>query len=140
MHTLVTIPLVNRYGTRLFVMCVCTPVQPAHPAPPDEKRLRYWQTKKISLLHTPRCEKGGISCIISNALTNTGRNPCINHATASSQITESSYKRVKSTIPAASVSLIGASKEVCRYPRLCSPAPEVSRKMVTIFFRIENCI
>ncbi len=40
--------------------------------------------KKISLLHTPRCEKGGNSYVSQNALTKTSRNPCINHATASS--------------------------------------------------------
>lgn len=40
--------------------------------------------KKISPLHTPRCEKGGISYVSHNALTKMGRNPCINHATASS--------------------------------------------------------
>lgn len=34
--------------------------------------------------HTPRCEKRSNSYVISNALTKTGINPCINHATASS--------------------------------------------------------
>ena len=45
-----------------------------------------------------------------------------------------------SRIPAARVSLMGASVEFRRYPRLWSPGPEVSRKTLTRSLRIWNWI
>lgn len=46
MHTLVTMPLVNRYGTRLFVMCVFKPVHAAPTAPQNERHLCDGRAKK----------------------------------------------------------------------------------------------
>ena len=45
MHTLITKSFVNRYGTRLFVMCVCKSVLSAHPTPPNERCPRCQQAK-----------------------------------------------------------------------------------------------
>ena len=47
-------------------------------------RFSAYHSVSHCILHTPQYEKGGIFYVTSNALTKTGRNPCINHATASS--------------------------------------------------------
>ena len=46
----------------------------------------------------------------------------------------------KSAIAAASVSLMGASVALRRYPRLCRPSPEVSSMTSTTFLRMANRI
>ena len=55
-----------------------------------DKAFRYvrMQVRTVCtpLVHTPRCENGGNSYVFKNTLTKTGRNPCINHATATSKI------------------------------------------------------
>lgn len=46
LHTPITKCFVNRYGTRLFVMCVCKPLQSAHPIPPRKRKPRCRKAKK----------------------------------------------------------------------------------------------
>ena len=57
-----------------------------------------------------------------------------------SYIVLSEYGLERATIPAASVSLSGASFEFWRYPRLCSPSPEVSIVRTASSFIMENLI
>ena len=59
MHTLITKSFVNRYGTRLFVMCVCKSVLSAHPTSPNERCPRCQQAKNKPSAH-PSCTPLGV--------------------------------------------------------------------------------
>ena len=83
LHTLITISSINRYGIGRFVMGVCKTWRiRTLTKPPQHGRLDCGQNLMPSAYLS--VQERLVFRYSSNALTKTGRNPCINHATASS--------------------------------------------------------
>ena len=84
LHTLVTIPLANRYGTRLFVMCVCKPIQSAHPHAVEREVPSLLAGKKIRFLSPPRVRNPLFSKALAVSSYLKRQDSRITHATFSS--------------------------------------------------------